>query len=275
MDSGKFAERRQYFMREITSKDNKIVKLCEQLAARKYRDRLGLYLIEGENLLEEAVREGAAVDTVLMRKGYSGRMQPGLEDKTFVLDEKLFDRLAQTDTSQGILAIVKKPGVSQADFIEKGAVGNFVVLDRLQDPGNIGTIIRTADAAGYSLIVAMKGTADVFSPKVVRAAAGSLFRVPVVFIDDYDELVAFVKAAGGKLVATCFDTDRYYYDVDLTKNTALIIGNEGNGIAPELIERADVKIKIPMAGTIESLNAAVAAAILMYEGVRGRGTGQA
>jgi TrmH family RNA methyltransferase len=275
MDSGKFAERRQYFMREITSKDNKIVKLCEQLAARKYRDRLGLYLIEGENLLEEAVREGAAVDTVLMRKGYSGRMQPGLEDKTFVLDEKLFDRLAQTDTSQGILAIVKKPGVSQADFIEKGAVGNFVVLDRLQDPGNIGTIIRTADAAGYSLIVAMKGTADVFSPKVVRAAAGSLFRVPVVFIDDYDELVAFVKAAGGKLVATCFDTDRYYYDVDLTKNTALIIGNEGNGIAPELIERADVKIKIPMAGSIESLNAAVAAAILMYEGVRGRGTGQA
>ena len=99
--------------------------------------------------------------------------------------------------------------------------------------------------------------------------------MPVVFIDDYDELVAFVKAAGGKLVATCFDTDRYYYDVDLTKNTALIIGNEGNGIAPELIERADVKIKIPMAGTIESLNAAVAAAILMYEGVRGRGTGQA
>ena len=96
--------------------------------------------------------------------------------------------------------------------------------------------------------------------------------MPVVFIDDYDELVGFVKAAGGKLVATCFDTDRYYYDVDLTKNVALIIGNEGNGIAPELIERADVKIKIPMAGTIESLNAAVAAAILMYEGVRSRNT---
>ena len=267
-----FAERWQCFMREITSRDNKIVKLCEQLAARKYRDRLGLYLIEGENLLEEAVREGAAVDTVLMRRGYKGKMQPGLEDRTFLLDEKLFDKLALTDTSQGILAIVKKPGVSQGDFIEKGAVGNFVVLDRLQDPGIIGTIIRTADAAGYSLIVAMKGTADVFSPKVVRAAAGSLFRVPVVFIDDYDELVGFVKAAGGKLVATCFDTDRYYYDVDLTKNVALIIGNEGNGIAPELIERADVKIKIPMAGTIESLNAAVAAAILMYEGVRSRNT---
>jgi len=261
-------------MREITSKDNKIVKLCEQLSVRKYRDRLGLYLIEGENLLEEAVREGAAVDTVLMRKGYRGRVQPELSDRTFALEPKLFDKLALTDTSQGILAVVRKPDISPADFVEKGAAGNFVVLDRLQDPGNIGTIIRTADAAGYSLVVAMKGTADVFSPKVVRAAAGSLFRVPVVFMDDYDELAAFVKAAGGKLAATCFDTDRYYYDVDQTKNTALIIGNECNGIAPELIERADVKIKIPMAGTIESLNAAVAAAILMYEGVRGRAVGQ-
>ena len=109
-----------------------------------------------------------------------------------------------------------------------------------------------------------------FSPKVVRAAAGSLFWVPVVFMDDYDELVSFVKAAGGKLAATCFDTDRYYYDVDLRENVALIIGNEGNGISKELIERADIKIKIPMTGAIESLNAAVAAAVLMYESMRQR-----
>lgn len=256
-------------MREITSKDNKIVKLCEQLAARKYRDRLGLYLIEGENLLEEAVREGAAVETVLMRKGYGG-LPPGLEEKTFAVEEGLFRKLARTDTSQGILAIVKKPEVSQSALTEKGAAGNFVVLDRLQDPGNIGTIIRTADAAGYGLVAVMKGTADVYAPKVVRAAAGSLFRVPVVFINDYDELVSFVKAAGGKLTATCFDTDRYYYEEDLTENVALIIGNEGNGISTELMERADMKIKIPMAGAIESLNAAVAASILMYETVRQR-----
>ena len=256
-------------MREITSRDNRIVKLCEQLAARKYRDRLGLYLIEGENLLEEAVREGAAVETVLIRKGYTG-LPPGMEEKTFVLEEGLFRKLALTDTSQGVLAIVRKPEVSRAALMEKGAAGNFVVLDRLQDPGNIGTIIRTADAAGYGLVAVMKGTADVFSPKVVRAAAGSLFRVPVVFMDDYDELVSFVKAAGGKLAATCFDTDRYYYDVDLRENVALIIGNEGNGISKELIERADIKIKIPMTGAIESLNAAVAAEVLMYESMRQR-----
>lgn len=257
-------------MREITSKDNKIIKLCQQLSLRKYRDKLGMYLIEGENLVREAVSEGADLQWALVRKGYEG-VPPELEAKSFLVEPRLFDRLAQTDTSQGILAIVKKPVVSQAAMIEKGAVGNFVVLDRLQDPGNIGTIIRTADAAGYSLVVVMKGTADVYSPKVVRAAAGSLFRVPVVFINDNEKLVSFIKAAGGKLVATCFDTDRYYFEEDLTKNIALIIGNEGNGISEELIESADTKIKIPMAGHIESLNAAVACAILMYEKVRGSG----
>ena len=256
-------------MREITSKDNKIVKLCEQLAARKYRDRLGLYLIEGENLLEEAVQEGAAVETVLIRRDCR-KIPPGLEDRTYILGDGLFRKLSLTDTSQGSLAIVKKPEVSRKALLEQGAAGNFVVLDRLQDPGNIGTIIRTADAAGYGLVAVMKGTADVFSPKVVRAAAGSLFRVPVVFMNDYDELVTFVRAAGVKLAATCFDTDRYYYEEDLREDVALIIGNEGNGISPELIGRADIKIKIPMAGSIESLNAAVAAAVLMYETVRQR-----
>ena len=145
-----------------------------------------------------------------------------------------------------------------------------MVLDRLQDPGNIGTILRTADAAGYRLAVVMKGTADIFSPKVVRAATGSLFRMPVVFMDSNSELVEFTRAAGKKLVAACFDTERCYFDEDLTDNIALVIGNEGNGICKEIIESSDVKIKIPMHGNIESLNASVAAGILMYEAVRGK-----
>ena len=180
----------------------------------------------------------------------------------------MFDRLAQTETSQGVLAIVAKPETDAGDFAS--ASGNFVVLDRLQDPGNIGTILRTADAAGYRLAVVMKGTADIFSPKVVRAATGSLFRMPVVFMDSNSELVEFTRAAGKKLVATCFDTERCYFDEDLTDNIALVIGNEGNGICKEIIESSDVKIKIPMHGNIESLNASVAAGILMYEAVRGK-----
>ena len=253
-------------MRKITSKDNKIVKLCEQLSQKKYRDKLSCYLIEGENLIEEAVKNGAEIQTVLVREGYSGRFS-GLEEVAFALDERLFAQLAQTETSQGIIAIVKKPQISREQFIDD-AGGNFVVLDRLQDPGNIGTILRTADAAGYKLAVVMKGTADVFSPKVVRAATGSLFRMPVVFMDSEEELLEFTRAAGKKLVATCFDTDLYYYDVNLKDNIALIIGNEGNGISESLIRSSDVKIKIPMFGNIESLNASVAAGILMYEAVR-------
>ena len=253
-------------MREISSKDNKIFRLCEQLTHKKYRDKLGLYLIEGENLLEEAVKNGAGIKTVLMCRDYRGSLF-GTEDKSFCLSDKLFEQLAQTETTQGIMAIVEKPELSPDRFLDKGG-GNFIVLDRLQDPGNIGTILRTADAAGYELAIVMKGTADVFSPKAVRAATGSLFRMPVVFMDSVDELMEFTRAAGKKLVATCFDTDRYYYDENLKENIALIIGNEGNGISRELIEGSDLKIKIPMHGNIESLNASVAAGILMYEAVR-------
>ena len=243
-------------MREITSKDNRIFKLCEQLALRKYRDRFSEYIIEGENLVAEALKTGAEIEALICRRGYT-KIPRELLSKTFVLEEKLFDRLAQTETSQGILAIVKKTEISKDMFAgERGS--NFVVLDRLQDPGNIGTILRTADAAGYRLAIVMKGTADVFSPKTVRAAAGSLFRMPVVFMDSNSELVEFSGAAGKKLVATCFDTERYYFDEDLTKDIALIIGNEGNGISQELMESSD------------SLNASVAAGILMYEAVRGK-----
>lgn len=253
-------------MREISSKDNKIFRLCEQLSHKKYRDKLGLYLIEGENLLEEAVKNGAAIKTVLMCRDYRGSLF-GTEDKAFCLSDKLFEQLSQTETTQGIMAIVEKPELSPDLFLDRGG-GNFIVLDRLQDPGNIGTILRTADAAGYELAIVMKGTADVFSPKAVRAATGSLFRMPVVFMDSVDELMEFTRAAGKKLVATCFDTDRYYYDENLKGNIALIIGNEGSGISRELIECSDLKIKIPMHGNIESLNASVAAGILMYEAVR-------
>ena len=253
-------------MREISSKDNKIFRLCEQLTHKKYRDKVGLYLIEGENLLEEAVKNGAGIKTVLMCRDYRGSLF-GTEDKSFCLSDKLFEQLAQTETTQGIMAVVEKPELSPDRFLDKGG-GNFIVLDRLQDPGNIGTILRTADAAGYELAIVMKGTADVFSPKAVRAATGSLFRMPVVFMDSVDELMEFTRAAGKKLVATCFDTDRYYYDENLKENIALIIGNEGSGISRELIECSDLKIKIPMHGNIESLNASVAAGILMYEAVR-------
>lgn len=256
-------------MREIRSKDNKIWKRCEQLTMRKYRDRSGLYLIEGENLLDEAIRNHVRIETVLVREDCQKALPPAAADKAFLLDARLFDKLAQTVTSQGILAVVAKAEVRKEDFI--GLPGsNFIVLDRLQDPGNIGTILRTADAAGYRLAILMKGTADVYAPKVVRAATGSLFRMPVVSMASTEELVEFTRAAGKKLTATCLDAQRCYYDEDLTHDIALVIGNEGSGVAPALIESSELRIKIPMQGNIESLNAAVAAGVLMYEAMRGK-----
>ena len=256
-------------MREIRSKDNRIVKRCEQLSMRKYRDQFGLYLIEGENLLDEAIRNHVRIETVLVREDCQKALPPEAADKAFLLDARLFDKLAQTVTSQGILAVVAKAEVRKEDFI--GLPGsNFIVLDRLQDPGNIGTILRTADAAGYRLAILMKGTADVYAPKVVRAATGSLFRMPVVSMASTEELVEFTRAAGKKLTATCLDAQRCYYDEDLTHDIALVIGNEGSGVAPALIESSELRIKIPMQGNIESLNAAVAAGVLMYEAMRGK-----
>ena len=257
-------------MREITSKNNQIFKDFLKLETKKYRDRFGLYLIEGENLIEEAYKNGAEFREILIRMGDESRfMRPWMDkENVFVVEPKLFSELAQTETSQGIIASVKKPTLSLDKFIESKSPGNFVVLDRLQDPGNIGTIIRTADAAGYGLVIAMKGTADIFSPKVVRSATGSLFRVPIAFIDNNEQLIEFCQKAGKKLTATCLDDSKFYYEEDLKENIALIVGNEGNGIDPSLIEKSDVKIKIPMQGSIESLNAAVAAAIIMYESVR-------
>ncbi len=291
-------------MNQITSKDNKIFRSFEQLLQKKYRDQRGEYLIEGENLIVEAIKTGQELRTILVRadrqEDYAeliddacglaadGTAAAAARTNAFSIAENLFDKLSQTETSQGIIASVRKQDFDKEDFLESTCGdsgestsdgssesgidrgGNFLVLDRLQDPGNIGTIIRTADAAGYKLVIAMKGTADIYSPKTVRAATGSLFRMPVVFMDSSTELVEFTRAAGKKLVATCFDTDSYYFDEDLTEDIALVIGNEGNGISQEIIESSDLRIKIPMHGNIESLNASVAAGILMYETVRGR-----
>ena len=274
-----------------------------QLTAKKYRDRLGLYLIEGENLLREAIKNGVRIEYIIFAESAYERLLTVFTDvegepldaghgrkspETVIMNDKLFMNIAQTETPQGVLAVVGKPDISRKSFIESitGSCdccnsgktagtgresGNVVVLDRLQDPGNIGTIIRTADAAGYGGIVLLKGTADIFSPKVIRAAAGSVFRMPIFFAEDPQEVLALMKECGKKTAATCFETENYYYQTDITKDTALIIGNEGNGICREFTEGADIKVKIPMYGNIESLNAAVAAAILMYEAVREKG----
>lgn len=255
-------------MNKIISKDNQIYKLCGKLASRKYRDAYGKYLIEGDRLIAEALKTGQRLDAVIAVEEKT--VSEDLPCKVIFMEKKLFENLSQTQASQGILAIVEKAAMEETDFLKQIQMksGNVVLLDRLQDPGNIGTILRTADAAGYSGLMTIKGTADLYAPKIVRAAAGSLFRMPVFAAGSAEQAVSILKAAGKTILATGFDTKLCYYDVDMRKNIGLIIGNEGNGISTELMDMAHQVIKIPMDGNIDSLNAAVAAGILMYESVR-------
>ena len=249
-------------MKEIRSKDNRIFKECQKLSQKKYRDREGLYLIEGENLIAEVPDEDLVYLICSDQAGWV--LEDG--DHVYVMAANLFDKIAQTETSQGILAVVRKPQITAETLCQRlTETDNVVVLDRLQDPGNIGTIIRTAEGAGYGAVVTVKGTGDVFSPKTIRAAAGSVFRMPIIQVDNNRELRELADRLGKQLIVTSFDTDKYYYDVDLSQGVALVIGNEGNGVSDELMEMADIKVKIPMDGHLESLNASVAAGILMYE----------
>ncbi|MBN7774238.1 TrmH family RNA methyltransferase [Clostridium aminobutyricum] len=270
-------------MKKITSQDNKIMKLYQQLENKKYRDKYGKYLIEGPNVIEEALQNRVLPESLIVSESYWERSElkqlcnqygklknSNPEESLFLVEDKLFLKLMQTEHSQGIIGIVQKREYGEEEFfhLRKEGSGNFLILDRLQDPGNVGTIIRTADAAGYEGILVLKGTVDLFSPKVVRACTGSLFRMPLFFVDTPIEAVELLAKYGKKVVSTGFETDTYYYDIDLTSNIGLVIGNEGNGICQSLLEQSNEVVKIPMSGSVESLNAAVAAAILMYESVR-------
>lgn len=256
----------------ISSKDNRIFKLCSHLLKKKYRDREGKFLIEGENLVFEALLLNSKLDLIILSEDYKGleniKKNRYNDILIYTMDSKLFRKISSTEESQGILAVAKKPEYDICKLKSLIGEGNVVVLDKLQDPGNIGTIIRTAEGAGYKCLISIKGTADIYSPKVVRAAAGSLLRLPIFFISSEEELLKLSYDLGKKTAVTCFENAIYYYEEDLSKNIALIIGNEGNGCSDFLIENSDIKLKIPMDGKLESLNASVAAGILMYESMR-------
>ncbi|MDD5922377.1 MAG: RNA methyltransferase [Eubacteriales bacterium] len=262
-------------MKEITSNENRIVKHVRRLRKRKYRDEEGLFLIEGRKNVAEAVSSGASVRMLFYREGEDPEEAgfpeyAGFSDE-YVLPKELFRKVSDTEESQGILAVVEKPRFSAEDLLNADRDGgNLVVLDQLQDPGNVGTILRTALGAGYEAAVILPGTCDVFSPKTVRATAGAVFTIPIVFVRDDRELLELVHGIGKKLAVTSVVDGINYYEADIRENTALVIGNEGNGVRESLLRNADVRLTIPMEGGLESLNASVAAGILMYEAMRRR-----
>ena len=261
----------------ITSQGNKRTKLVRKLQTRKGRSEERRFVAEGRNLISEILERGLDVDFIMVpesllsdsRNGVTGLIERCIDSPDITLctvPDREFDRLTDACEGVGMLAVVRMREYG-ADTIRELPPGtNILVLDRIQDPGNLGTIVRTAAAAGYGAVLAMSGTADHWSPKVLRATAGMVFAIPFITVKDHEELRELT--AGRRLAVTAVEGGRPYYEENLRDGIALIIGNEGRGVSPELMEMADVRVTIPMKGGVESLNAATAAAILMYETIR-------
>lgn len=268
-------------IKNIVSPDNPLIKDAEKLKLKKYRDQEGRYLVEGHHLVHEAIHHGATIETIFVR---SKEMEEGSEEYSQLLTElseqgvnlvrlsdQLFDRLADTQSPQGIIAMVKQTHWSLKEFFDQngGLTGtNLLVLDRIQDPGNAGTMIRTADAAGFGGIVSIKGTVDLYGPKTVRAAAGSLFRMPVLYLDTATEAIDTLRSYGKRILVTTPYASKSCFEVSMDQEIALVIGNEGAGVSEPFLLGADETIGIPMDSAVDSLNAAVAAGIFMFESLR-------
>ncbi len=198
----------------------------------------------------------------------SGIQKPGI----YVVTDDIFMRMSDTQTPQGIIAVVKMQETDAADVMRKHD-GFFLILESIQDPGNMGTIIRTGDAAGVSGIFLSRGCVDLYNPKVLRATMGSIFRVPCIKCDDITSIIGKLKENGIKVIAAHLKGAESYFNVDMRSGIAIIIGNEANGISENVSEKADLLVKIPIPGKAESLNASIAAALMMYEAVRQRSHG--
>lgn len=255
----------------ITSKDNEQIKYLKKLKDKKYRDQENAYIIEGIKLIKEAIQENIKIKLIIVCDDCTQENAIDSELKYEIaryeciyVSEKIFLSLTNVVNPQGILAVVEKDtNTNKIDYNDD----LFLILDDIQDPGNMGTILRTADSINLKQIIVSKGTVDAYNPKVIRSTMGAIFRINIIESDNLTKTIKEMKKNKIKIAATSLQTDKSIYDVSYEK-TAIVIGNEANGVSNEVLELADEKIKIPMTGKTESLNASVATAVILYEAVR-------
>jgi TrmH family RNA methyltransferase len=255
-----------------------MIKTVASLNQKKYRDDLGLFIVEGVRLVEELAYSdwkpiscfytGEALQQDRIRK-----MIVHMERRRtqmYEVSEEVFRKISDTAEPQGILAVTEKMRFSLTEVASHAKNPVFVILDALQDPGNVGTVIRTAVAAGCTGIFATQGCADLFAAKTVRASMGALFHIPVCQEVTCEELVTVMKNNRIDLIATSLEASDLYYHVDYRSPIAIVFGNEGNGVGHGLLVASKTRIHIPLLGKVESLNVASAAAVILYETVRQR-----
>lgn len=255
----------------ITSTSNPQIKRLLQLQKKsKVRDEENVFVVEGVRMFAEVPVE--RVEKVYISESLYNRKKLDLNLQNFpyeILSDSVFSHVSDTKTPQGILCIVKRKKHDLNDLL-KVENPHFVVLDNLQDPGNMGTIVRTAEGAGVDAVFMSKDCVDIYNPKTIRSTMGSIYRMPFIYIEDIPELLNVFRKNGVKSYAAHLDGKNSYDKEDYKTGTAILIGNEGNGLRDEVTQNADVLVRIPMQGQVESLNAAIAASVLMFEVFRQR-----
>lgn len=263
----------------ITSTSNQKVKELIKLREKsRFREEEGIFLVEGPRMAGEIPPQW--IECLYISESYEkkyGKELPGdgsVQVRKETLSDDVFARVSDTKTPQGILAAVRMMKYSSTDILglKRGRAKTplVLVLDNLQDPGNMGTVFRSAEAAGASGILMSSDCVDVYNPKVIRSTMGAIFRLPFFRTADLAGAVDELKDRGLRVYAAHLEGRRTYDGEDYRGGCAFLIGNEGNGLRPEIAERADCRIRIPMEGAAESLNAAVAASVLMFEAARQR-----
>jgi len=256
----------------ISSSSNSNVKYVKSLQMKKSRDEYGKFLIEGEKLFVEALDYKVPISMVLISQSYteSSKHQEYaavLSERNIPLcyaDDKVFKGVCETDTPQGIIAVAAKLEYDIDSIISKDKL-SLILLHELRDPGNVGTIIRTADACGLNAVVISKGSADLYNGKTIRATMGSLFHIPVIQGIDTAEIIVKLKQNGVVTIGADPHSSISCIELPYHSKSAIIIGNESHGISSGIKDMLDINATIPMPGRAESLNAGIAASILMYE----------
>ena len=246
----------------ISSKDNELVKEIKKLKEKKYRDNK--FVVEGIKMLKEAIIEKADINLIVVSQEAEKNIDVDISKyNKIIVTDKVFKTLTDVVSPQGILAIINKKENKDLDI----SSDYIIALDGIQDPGNLGTIIRTADSASLKQIIVSKNTVDAYSPKVIRSTMGAIFRVNIIEVESLAYTLKKLKNNNFNIITTSLDTNNSIYDISYNKSV-VVIGNEANGVSREVLDLADYKVKIPMLGKTESLNASVATGIMIYEYVR-------
>lgn len=253
----------------ITSLSNARVKNVISLVKKsRTRKEQGVFVVEGIRMVREApadsIKELYVSESFLKREENRAFLEKEVEVPFEAVTDEVFAKMSDTVSPQGILCVLHQMEHNLEHMLQDKQ-GTFLILEDIQDPGNLGTMIRTGEGAGIAGVIMSSRTADIYNPKVIRSTMGSIYRVPFCYVDDLPAVLRLIGKMGVHTYAAHLDGERYYNECFFSGQTAILIGNEGNGLSDEVAALAKHKIKIPMEGQVESLNAAVSASILMYE----------